>query len=92
MYHIPVAGSNIEYFKEAKKISKASNLIRVSTEGIHFLFEICLGRLTALGINCLRWLTLSVAKGVFCNPTLIDVGYEIGSMKIDKFTLLLAAR
>lgn len=58
MYHIPVAGSNIEYFKEEKKISKASNLIRISAEGIHFLFEIGLGRLTALGINCLMWLTL----------------------------------
>ena len=81
---IPILGPTLEYTKKAKKITKMTDPVSASSQGIGILFKYCFGKTGAVSIECALWLTFSVVGGATCNPTLIAAGAQFGNMALDE--------
>jgi len=81
---IPIIGPSLEFTKKAKKFTEMTDPVSASSRGIGILFNYCFGKAGAVSVECILWLSLSVAGGVTCNPGIIAAGAQFGNMVIDE--------
>lgn len=81
---VPILGPSVEFTKKAKKVTQLSDPVSASSRGIGILFNYCFGKAGAVSLECILWLGFATAGGVICNPTLITIGAQFGSMIIDE--------
>lgn len=81
---IPVLGPTPDFTKKAKKVTEMTDPVSASSRGIGILFNYCFGKAGAVYLGCILWFGFSTVGGATCNPGLIAVGAQFGSMVIDE--------
>lgn len=82
---IPGLGPGLKFTKQAEKITKLTDPVSYLTRTVGMLFNYCFGKTGAVSVECILWVSLSVAGGITCNPLLITAGTEFGNMILDEF-------
>ena len=81
---VPIAGPAFKYTKKMEKFTGIADPVTAGSRGIGIIFNHCFGKLGALSLECVIWVSFSIAGGLFANPTLIATGAEFGNILLDE--------
>lgn len=81
---VPILGPIADFSRKTKKLTQISDPVTATSQGVGILFNHCFEKAGAITAECALWFGFSTLRGLTCNPTLIGIGTQFGTMVIDE--------